>query len=51
MALKANQIQVTTNRARANSINERIQKVVNDMLRPFDSENIHENLDQVNPLL
>jgi hypothetical protein len=43
MALKPNQLQVTTNTAQANAIIERNHKVVNDMLRSFDLENNHEN--------
>ena len=45
MALKPNQLQVTTNITQANAINERVHKVVNDMLRSFDLENNHENLE------
>jgi hypothetical protein len=44
MALKQNQLQVTTNHPQANAIIERVHKVVNDMLRSFDLENNHENL-------
>jgi hypothetical protein len=43
MALKPNQLQVTTNRPQANAIIERVHKVVNDILRSFDLENNHEN--------
>jgi hypothetical protein len=48
MALKPNQLQVTTVNPQANAIIERIHKVVNDMLRSFDleNENNHENLEQ-----
>jgi hypothetical protein len=46
MALKPNQLQVTTNITQAYAIIERVQKVVNDMLRSFDLENNHENLDE-----
>jgi hypothetical protein len=48
MALKPNQLQVTTNRPQANAIIEREHKVVNDMLRSFDLENEskHENLEK-----
>jgi uncharacterized protein YaiI (UPF0178 family) len=48
MALKPNQLQVTTDIAQANTIIERIHKVVNDMLRSFDleNENNHENLEE-----
>jgi hypothetical protein len=43
MALKPNQLQVTTSRPQTNGITERLHKVVNDMLRSFDleNENIH----------
>jgi hypothetical protein len=46
MALKPNQLQVTTNMTQANAIIERVHKVVNDMLRSFDLENNHENLEE-----
>jgi hypothetical protein len=46
MALKPNQLQFTTNIAQANPIIERVHKVVNDMLRSFDLENNHENLEE-----
>jgi hypothetical protein len=46
MALKANQLQVTTISIQANAIIERVHKVVNDMLRSFDLENNNENLEQ-----
>jgi hypothetical protein len=51
MALKPNQQQVTTINPQANAITERVHKVVNDMLRSFDLENNHENLEtqQDNP--
>jgi hypothetical protein len=49
MALKPNQLQVTTNMTQANAIIERVHKVVNDMLRSFDLENNHENLEEDNP--
>jgi hypothetical protein len=45
MALKPNQLQVTTHNPQANAIIERVHKVVNDMLRSFDLENKHENLE------
>jgi hypothetical protein len=47
MALKPNQLQVTTYNSQANAIIERVHKVVNDMLRSFDleNENNHENLE------
>jgi hypothetical protein len=44
MALKPNQLQVTTYHPQANTITERVHKVVNDMLRSFDLENNHEHL-------
>jgi hypothetical protein len=54
MALKPNQLQVTTYHSQANVIIERVHKVVNEMLRSFDleSKNKHENLEeeQDNPL-
>jgi hypothetical protein len=46
MALKPNQLQVTTIFPQANAIIERVHKVVNDMLRLFDLENNHENLEE-----
>jgi uncharacterized protein YaiI (UPF0178 family) len=46
MALKPNQLQVTTNIPQANAIVEQVHKVVNDMLRSFDLENNHENLEE-----
>jgi hypothetical protein len=48
MALKTNQLQVTTIHKQANAIIERVHKVVNDMLRSFDleNENNHENLEK-----
>jgi hypothetical protein len=51
MALKPNQLQVTTCRSQANAIIEQVHKVFNDMLRSFDLENNHENLEeqQYNP--
>jgi hypothetical protein len=45
MALKPKQLQVRTNRSQTNAIIERVHKVVNDMLRSFDLENNHENLE------
>jgi hypothetical protein len=45
MALKPNQLQVRTINPQANAIIERVHKVVNDMLRSFDLENNHENLE------
>jgi hypothetical protein len=51
MALKPNQLQVTTIKPQANAIIERVHKVVNDMLTSFDleNENNHENLEEDNP--
>jgi hypothetical protein len=48
MALKPNQLQVTTYHPQANAIIERLHKVVNNMLRSFDLEyeNNHENLQE-----
>jgi hypothetical protein len=46
MALKPNQLQVTTNHPQANEIIERVHKVVNDMFRSFDLENNHENIEE-----
>jgi hypothetical protein len=48
MVLKSNQLQVTTINPQANAIIERVHKVavVNDMLRSFDLENNHENLEE-----
>jgi hypothetical protein len=46
MALKPNQLKVTTSHPQANAIIERVHKVVNDMLRSFDLENNHENLEE-----
>jgi hypothetical protein len=46
MALKPNQLQVTTNRPQENSIIERVHKVITDMLRSFDLKNNHENLEE-----
>jgi hypothetical protein len=46
MALKPNQLQVTTYHPQANAIIERVHKVVNDILRSFDLENNHENLEE-----
>jgi hypothetical protein len=44
MALKPNQLQVTTSSTQANAIIELVHKVVNDMLRSFELGNNHENL-------
>jgi hypothetical protein len=46
MALKTNQIQVTIYHPQANEIIEQVHKIVNDMLRSFDLENNHENLEE-----
>jgi hypothetical protein len=46
MALKPNQLHITTINPQANAIIERIHKVVNDMLRSFDLENNHENKEE-----
>jgi hypothetical protein len=46
MALKPNQLQVPTQHPQANAIIERVHKVFNDMLRSFDLENNHENLEE-----
>jgi hypothetical protein len=44
MAIKPNQLKITTLHPQANAIIERVHKV-NDMLRSFDLENNHENLE------
>jgi hypothetical protein len=49
MALKPNQLQVTTYHLQVNAIIERVHKVVNDMLRSFDLENNLENIEEDNP--
>jgi hypothetical protein len=46
MASKPSQLQVTTINPKANTIIERVHKVVNDMIRSFDLENNHENLEE-----
>jgi hypothetical protein len=46
MAFKPNKIEGTTINQQANGIIERVHKVVNDMLRSFDLENNHENLEE-----
>jgi hypothetical protein len=46
MALKPNQLQVTTINPQANTIIERVHKVFNDMLRSFYLENNHSNLEE-----
>jgi hypothetical protein len=45
MALKPNQLQVITSSPQSNAIIERVHKVVNDMIRSFDLENNHENIE------
>jgi hypothetical protein len=45
MVLKPNQLQVTIYHPQANAILERVHKVVNDMLRLFDLENNHQNIE------
>jgi hypothetical protein len=45
MALKPYQLQFTAYHPQENAIIERVHKVVNDMLRSFDLENNHENLE------
>jgi hypothetical protein len=44
--IKPNQLQVITINPQANAIIERVHKVVNDMLRSFELENNHENLEE-----
>jgi hypothetical protein len=46
MVLNPNQLQVTTINPQANAIIEQVHKVVNGMLRSFDLENNHENLEE-----
>jgi nitrogenase subunit NifH len=46
IALKPNQLQATTYHPQANAIIERVRKVVNDMLRSFELEINHENIDE-----
>jgi hypothetical protein len=48
MARKPNQLQVTAIHPQVNAIIERVHKVavVNDMLRSFDLENNHENIEE-----
>jgi hypothetical protein len=45
ITLNPNQLQVATHKPQANAIIERVHKVFNDMLRSFDLENNHENLE------
>jgi hypothetical protein len=49
MALKPNKLQVISNITQANAIIERVHKVDNDMLRSFDMEINHENIEEDNP--
>jgi hypothetical protein len=42
--INSNQLQLTTINPQANAIIEQIHKVVNDMLRSFDLENNHVNI-------
>jgi hypothetical protein len=46
MALKSNQLQITTINPQENAIIEGLHKVFNSMIRLFDLENNHENLEQ-----
>jgi hypothetical protein len=46
MALKANQLQVTKYYSPANALIKRVHKVINGMLRSFELENNHENLEE-----
>jgi hypothetical protein len=46
MALKPNQLQVTTIHTQTNAIIERVHKVVDEILRSFDLENNDENLEE-----
>jgi hypothetical protein len=50
MALKPNQLQVTTYHPQANAIIEQLHNIVflNDMVRSFDLENNHENIEGEN---
>jgi hypothetical protein len=43
MALKPNQLQVTTINQQANAIIERVHKSLNDMLRSYKLQNFHES--------
>jgi hypothetical protein len=45
-ALMPNQLQLTSINTQSNAIIERVHNVVNDMLRSFDLENNHENLEE-----
>jgi hypothetical protein len=46
MELKPNQLHVTTYHPQANVIIERVHKGVNDMIRSFDLENNHKNIEE-----
>jgi hypothetical protein len=46
MALKPNQLQVAIINQQENTIIERVQNVLNDMLRSSDFKNNHENLEE-----
>jgi hypothetical protein len=48
MALKSNQLKVTTYHKQTNAVIERVHKFVNDMLRSIDLEKKynHENLEE-----
>jgi hypothetical protein len=46
MELKQNQLQVTTYHPQANAFIEQVHKVINDMLKSFDLENNHENIEE-----
>jgi hypothetical protein len=46
MALKLNQLQVSTIHAQENAIIERIHKDVNDMIKSFDLKNNRENIEE-----
>jgi hypothetical protein len=46
MALKPNQLLVTTNHPQSNAIIEQVHKVVNDMLRSFELTKNHESLEE-----
>jgi hypothetical protein len=46
MALKPNQLQLTIHNPQSTSIIEQLHKVVNDLLRSFDSINNHKNIEE-----
>jgi Ni,Fe-hydrogenase III small subunit len=46
MAIKPNQLQVTTCHPQANASIERVHKVINEMLRSFELENNNENIEE-----